>query len=550
MPSRGWERTLIAADHRIKPRARPPRLRANARSAHRERTGAGGSRDVVLQKAMHGLPGLSGTIYIPDTSSLIENPDALDRLLTDGNVVVLLHQVIEELGRLQGSRTKSDGVRTAARTATRKLLNHRSQGEIGHDLDGILRTNDAQSITRTAAGGVLCWEPAGATMAPYDQSSGDNLIVAGARRVMGVAEGARPGGYSVIVVSEDNNVLLKCDALLLEAEHLRYGKVEIGGPEEVYRGHTTIEVDAAVLDAFLASGEPSERKIALSAIETGTHDIVMNTGVILRTGERTLLTRADTAAGELQDLRYAQYWDRKRHVYGPRPILGLTPRDPLQCFAMEFLLDPEVQLVVLDGPAGSGKTRMMVAAALFSILGQPTTLRFANGTSLAQANKFDNGLFLLRPEHPSSKYELGFLPGDFEQKVTPWLEPLLQHMRSLSALNDHDFVADLENRNLLRFLSTAMLRGLDIERSMVLVDELQNGDRHLAKTLMSRFCDTSKVVLAGCLDPVQIDNPYVDWRSNALTRVKQTYKGFGPYVAQISLVNNYRGPISKKADEL
>jgi predicted ribonuclease YlaK len=123
-------------------------------------------------------------------------------------------------------------------------------------------------------------------------------------------------------------------------------------------------------------------------------------------------------------------------------------------------------------------------------------------------------------------------------------------MRPLSALNDHDFVADLENRNLLRFLSTAMLRGLDIERSMVLVDELQNGDRHLAKTLMSRFCDTSKVVLAGCLDPVQIDNPYVDWRSNALTRVKQTYKGFGPYVAQISLVNNYRGPISKKADEL
>jgi predicted ribonuclease YlaK len=58
------------------------------------------------------------------------------------------------------------------------------------------------------------------------------------------------------------------------------------------------------------------------------------------------------------------------------------------------------------------------------------------------------------------------------------------------------------------------------------------------------------VVLAGCLDPVQIDNPYVDWRSNALTRVKQTYRGFGSYVAQISLENNYRGPISKKADEL
>src|SRR5262249_40623841 len=146
--------------------------------------------------------------------------------------------------------------------------------------------------------------------------------------------------------------------------------------------------------------------------------------------------------------------------------------------------DPEVQLVVLDGPAGSGKTRLMIAAALYLLLGQPTAMRFASGSALAHTSRFDNGLFLLRPEHPSSKYELGYLPGDYEQKVSPWLPPLLQHMRSLSAVNEHDFVHDLEQRNLLHMLSTAMLRGLDIERSVVLVDELQNGDRHLAKTLM------------------------------------------------------------------
>src|SRR5690606_6907098 len=157
---------------------------------------------------------------------------------------------------------------------------------------------------------------------------------------------------------------------------------------------------------------------------------------------------------------------------------------------------------------------------LYLLLGQPTSMRFSNRSALAHHNPFDNGLFLLRPEHPSSSFELGFLPGDFEQKVSPWLEPFLQHMRSLSALNEHDFVGELEAKDMLRFLSSSMLRGLDIERSLVLVDELQNGDRHLARTLMSRFCESSKVVLAGCLDPVQIDNPYVDWRSNALTRVK------------------------------
>ncbi len=495
--------------------------------------------------------GLSGTVYIPDTSSLIENPDALDRLLMDGNIVVLLHQVIEELGRLAASRSKSDGVRAAARTATRKLLTHRSQGQIHHDLDAILRHDAPESIPRTTQGGIIAWEPDGPTLAPYDSSTGDNLIVAGARRVTQLADTARAGRYSVVVVSEDNNVLLKCDAVGLRAENLRYGKLELGGPEEIYRGHITVEVDEATIDEFFASGEPGERKLPLSRVpESVLGEVVWNTGVVLRAGERTVLTRADLDQGELQDLRYAQYWDRKRHVYGPRPILGMAPRDPMQCFAMEFLLDPEVQLVVLDGPAGSGKTRLMVAAALYMLLGQPTAVRFANGSTLAHTNRFDNGLFLLRPEHPSSNYELGFLPGDFEQKVSPWLEPLLQHMRSLGALNEHDFVGDLENRKQLHMLSTAMLRGLDIERSVVLVDELQNGDRHLAKTLMSRFCETSKVVLAGCLDPVQIDNPYVDWRSNALTRVKQTYRGFGRYVAQVTLLHNYRGPISKKADEL
>ena len=81
------------------------------------------------------VDGLSGTIYIPDTSALIENPDVLDRLLTDGNVVVLLHQVIEELGRLQASRSKSEGVRHAARLVMRKMLEYRRHQLIHHNVE-------------------------------------------------------------------------------------------------------------------------------------------------------------------------------------------------------------------------------------------------------------------------------------------------------------------------------------------------------------------------------------------------------------------------------
>ncbi len=496
-------------------------------------------------------PPLSGRVYIPDTSALIENPDALDRLLSDGNLVVLLHQVLEELGRVQSSRTKPDGTRHAARQVSRKILDYRSRQLIHHHVEHLLRHEaDPATFRRTPGGGVLAWEPDGEATAPYPAAHGDNLIVASARRIAEFADSNGRPGYRVVVISEDTNLLLKCDALGIEAENLRYGKVQLESPEQVYRGVTTVTVEAEAVDRFLASGPPGERFVECAAVGLETPP-PWNAGVILECGDRALVTRSEPASGRLLDLRFGHYWDRKRSCYRPRAVLGFCPGDPHQTLALDVLLDPDVQLVVLDGPAGSGKTRLMVAAALYMLVGQPTALRVAaHSQPLQPCYGYDNGLLLLRPEHASSAYELGYLPGDFEAKLSPWLEPFFQALRSVSLANEHDFVEELRATDRLSMLSTSMLRGLDIDRSIVLVDELQNGDRHLAKTLMSRFCSSSKVALAGCLDPVQIDNPYVDWRSNALTRIKEAYRGFGPEVAQVRLERNYRGVISTRADEL
>ncbi|MCU0232675.1 MAG: PhoH family protein [Thermoanaerobaculales bacterium] len=497
--------------------------------------------------------GLSGTVYIPDTSALIENPDALDRLLTGGNIVVLLHQVIEELGRLQASPAKSDGVRHAARLVTRKMLEYRHRQLIHHSVERLfLHELSPDSFRRTESGGILAWEPDGVLAEPYSRESGDNHILASARRIAEAARSNGHPGYEVVVISEDSNLLLKCDALSIAAENLRYGKVSLDSIDEIYRGVVEGTVDERTHQTFLDSGAPGERWLAveeLSALD-GVEPL-WNLGVVLRCGDEVIIGRVNPAAGRVEDLRFAQYWDRKRVGYRPRPVLGFTPRDPQQVLAMEYLLDPEIQLVVLDGPAGSGKTRMMVATGLYMLVGQPTSWRVApQSQPLSPEYGYDHGLLLLRPEHASSQYDLGYLPGDFESKLSPWLEPFFQAVRSLSLANEHDFMDELRSADRLTMVSTSMLRGLDIERSIVLVDELQNGDRHLAKTLMSRFCASSKVALAGCLDPMQIDNPYVDWRSNALTRIKEAYKGFGPQVAQVRLEHNYRGPISTRADEL
>jgi PhoH-like ATPase len=489
----------------------------------------------------NSIDSLSGTVYIPDTSALIENPDALDRLLTDGNVVVLLHQVIEELGRLQASRSKSEGVRHAARLVMRKMLEYRRHQLIHHSVERLFKHQaDPEAFPRTPAGGILAWEPDGMTIEPYSADSGDNHILASAQRISEVAKSNGHPGYEVVVISEDSNLLLKCDALSITAENLRYGKVSLENVDEVYRGVVEGEVTEEAVQQFLDSGAPGERWLSFDDLTLREPlELQWNMGVVLRCGEEILLTRANPELARVEDLRFAQYWDRKRITYKPRPILGFTPRDPQQILAMEFLLDPDVQLVVLDGPAGSGKTRMMVATGLYMLVGQPTTWRVAPQSQP-----------LTRPEHASSQYDLGYLPGDYESKLSPWLEPFFQAIRSLSLSNEHDFMEELRSSDRLTMVSTSMLRGLDIERSIVLVDELQNGDRHLAKTLMSRFCATSKVALAGALDPVQIDNPYVDWRSNALTRIKEAYRGFGKQVAQVRLEHNYRGPISTRADEL
>jgi len=496
---------------------------------------------------------LSGTVYIPDTSALIENPDALDRLLMDGNIVVLMHKVIEELGRLQSSRSKSDGVRHAARLVTRKMLEYRRQDLIHHGVDRLLQHQaDPEEFNRTPSGGLLTWEPDGVTVDPYPSESGDNHILASAHRISYVAKSNGQPDYQVVGISEYSNLLLKCDALGIAAENLRYGKVTLDNVDQIYQGMVCGGIDEDALQSFFDSGAPGERCLSLDAVKTSEpEEFLWNTGVVLACGEHTILGRVNADAGRVEDLKYAQYWDRKRKDYRPRPILGFTPRDPQQILAMEFLLDPEVQLVVLDGPAGSGKTRMMAATGLYTLIGQPTTWRVApTSQPLTPDYGYDHGMLLLRPEHASSQYDLGYLPGDYESKLSPWLEPFFQAVRSLSLANEHDFLDELQSTDQLTMVSTSMLRGLDIERSIVLVDEMQNGDRHLAKTLMSRFCASSKVALAGCLDPIQIDNPYVDWRSNALTRIKETYKGFGPEVAQIRLVHNYRGPISTRADKL
>ena len=291
---------------------------------------------------------LSGTLYVPDTSALIENPDGLDRLLSDGNVVVLMHQVVEELGGLQASRSKSEGVRHAARQVMRKLMEFRNAGHIHQGIDRLLSGEAGpEDFELTPEGGLLAWEPDIAAGPPYEKETGDNIILAGARSLGDQVALGLSDLTEVVVISEDSNLLLKCDAVDVAAENLRYGKVTLDRVEQVFRGVEEHEVEEDALQAFADSGPPGERRLDFGAVPgLSNREVPWNLGVLLQCGDDVIVTRANPDEGRLEDLRYGQFWDRKRQVYRARPILGFSPRDPYQVLAMEFLLDPGIGQVV------------------------------------------------------------------------------------------------------------------------------------------------------------------------------------------------------------
>jgi predicted ribonuclease YlaK len=198
-------------------------------------------------------------VYIPDTSALVDNPEALDRLLRPGNLVVLLHQVLDELGKLQTSRTKSEGVRAAARAATRKILAYRNGALIHHSAELFLRGDLAlEALPATPSGGVLAWEPTLPVTSGNGNGHGDNRIIQAARRIQAMNNGN--GRFRVVLISEDSNMLLRCDALGLDAEPLRFGKLDLNTPEEIFDGVTEIAVDRKVLEACRFPSSPSSSR--------------------------------------------------------------------------------------------------------------------------------------------------------------------------------------------------------------------------------------------------------------------------------------------------
>jgi PhoH-like ATPase len=191
-------------------------------------------------------------------------------------------------------------------------------------------------------------------------------------------------------------------------------------------------------------------------------------------------------------------------------VWGIHPKNIEQQFALDALLNNEINLVSLVGKAGTGKTLLAIAAGLECAITKQNYSR----------------VLVSRPIVPMGR-DLGFLPGDINEKLGPWMQPIFDNVEFLMNLSRSDKKAgrghhELMDLGILEIEPLTYIRGRSIPNQYIIVDEAQNLTPHEVKTIITRVGDNTKIVLTG--DPFQIDNPYVDSTNNGLVHVVNRFR--------------------------
>jgi PhoH-like ATPase len=321
---------------------------------------------------------------------------------------------------------------------------------------------------------------------------------------------------SVILVTKDVNLRMKAKALGIPAEDYTTDRIE--SIEELYSGKEIVEEvpDELILNIFQPPFEiPAEKFLKKLKIEP-----VPNKYFILRNTNRSILAYLD------QEMKTFSRVDKNL-------IYGIKPRNAEQTFAVDALTKNDIQLVSMTGKAGTGKTLLALASAL-------------------QVRKNYRQIFIARPVIPLSNKDIGYLPGDVESKLAPYMQPLWDNLKVIQDQfpetdKQHQLIDTMIKDEKLVIEPLSYIRGRSLQRIFFIVDEAQNLTPHEIKTIITRAGEGSKIVFTG--DIYQIDHPYLDAQSNGLSFLIDKFKGQKLY-AHINLVKGERSALAELASNL
>ena len=319
---------------------------------------------------------------------------------------------------------------------------------------------------------------------------------------------------TIVLVSKDINLRMKAKSVGLIAEDYEADKLD--SFDELYTGKRLIEgVQSDEIKLF--SGQ---RKSVPADQISSIPSPIANENFVFRNGSSSML------------LTYSAN-DESFHGLRKISAYGIKPRNSEQTFALRALLDDDVKLVTLAGKAGTGKTLLALAAAL------ETRARYQQ-------------ILLARPIVPLSNRDLGYLPGDIQAKLDPYMQPLFDNLNVIR----HQFRSSEKRAETIRKMledeqlvitPLSYIRGRSLQKMYFIVDEAQNLTPHEVKTIITRAAEGTKIVFTG--DMNQIDQPYLDALSNGLSHLINRMVGQSIY-AHITLEKGERSALADLATDL
>ena len=421
--------------------------------------------------------------FIVDTSVILYDKNAIKSF--SGNFVCLPVTVLDELDRF---KEKPGLLGESARTVNRYLDNLRRYGKLN---EGVY--DEANDITVQ----ILVPEPAEeAIKLGLDASSGDNRIISAALDLRVSNPAAK-----ICVITKDINLRVKCNALGIDSED--FYKDHLPTEPDRSENSNIIEVDRTDVETLFKDGY-LEKDLGVDVFEN-----------------RFSILRSSDGASSL-----AVYSNSKWNVVRQQeiPSYGIKARNKEQHFALHALRDPNISLVCLTGIAGSGKTFLALMSALETL-----------------NQKGFKRIVLTRPIQTVGK-DLGFLPGDLSEKMSPWLAPVMDNFRH--AFSDVTYFETMLSRGTIEVAPMPYIRGRTFSDCIIIVDEAQNATVHELKTVITRTGDNSKIILLGDTD--QIDTPYIDKRSNGLSIVSEKLR-HSPITATVHLSRGERSRLATLA---
>ena len=390
--------------------------------------------------------------YILDTNVYLTDSDAIYSF--GNNDIVVPIKVLEEIDK---HKKRQDSVGSNARRIIRTLDELRAKGNLSKGVR--IRRGAGLLRARSYELGLL---PPG-----FNENDPDNQILATA-----LSEKKDNPRRKVVVVSRDINMRVKCDALDILGEDYETEKV-VKSRSEIHTGVTKHLVDDQVIDRFYA-GE----NVFLDKEEAKLYPNQFVLLVSSANEKKTALARFFNYNKHLG--KVIDYSNKKWNI---------KSRNKEQDFALNLLMDPNVNIITLIGPAGTGKTMIALYAGLC-------------------------------PIQPMGK-DIGYLPGTLEEKMSPWVAPINDNLQFLLG-NGRDSLKEYVNEGIIEIEALTYIRGRSINNAFIVVDEIQNMTAHELKTVITRVGENSKIVLMGDIE--QIDNVYIDETTNGLTYAVEKFK--------------------------